>query len=125
MSIWGIVASLAMLLVLLLYVLQPLIQSAKSTRAAQDRQRERALAYYERVLTNIRDLDEDHITDKIADDEYTSEREVWVQRGIKLLKLIDNLDTQQTIVDSADDADIDMAIEVAIAAHKQRVQEAS
>ncbi|MDQ7026598.1 MAG: hypothetical protein Q9P01_06555 [Anaerolineae bacterium] len=125
MSIWGIIAALAMLSVLLLYILRPLLQSATSGSTTQDRQRDRALAYYERVLTNIRDLDEDHITGKIADDEYASEREVWVQRGSKLLKLMDDLDTQQTIVDSADDADIDRAIEAAIAAHKQQVQEVS
>jgi Asp-tRNA(Asn)/Glu-tRNA(Gln) amidotransferase B subunit len=98
---------------------------SSSQRETLDRQRERVLAYYERVLTNIRDLDEDHITGKIAEDEYNVEREVWVQRGIKLLKVIDELESKKSLVASSDDAEIDSAIEAAIAEKKQQIQEVS
>ena len=54
-----------------------------------EKQRERLLIYYERVLRNIRDLDEDHALGKIDEDEYTREREEWAQRGVQVLQALD------------------------------------
>lgn len=87
-----------------------------SEAAFLDRQRERALAYYERVLLNVRDLDEDHATGKIATDEYEAEREFWLDRGVRLLRLLDQLEHNETLMAerTTDDALIDAAIEDAI-----------
>ena len=126
MTIIGLVLAATMLVLLLIYVLVPLVTGSRGTNAAfLSRQRERALAYYERVLTNVRDLDEDHATKKISTDEYNAEREIWVERGVRVLRLIDELNEQHNIVENteADDAAIDAAIEEAI--RKRKPQEAS
>jgi hypothetical protein len=120
MSIVGLMVAVVLMLALLVWVLLPLVRRGAHVRGAAftDKQRERALAYYERVLTNVRDLDEDHRTGKIDEAEYRRERAYWMDRGVKLLQLLDELDEQHPITadQDADDAAIDTAIEAAIAA---------
>lgn len=114
MSIPGLIISLIITLALLIFVVWPLLRrdATRTAPAIIDRHRARAIAYYERVLTNIRDLDEDHQTGKISEDEYQAEREVWVGRGVQILKLLDELDHNHPLTDDpgADDAAIDDAI---------------
>jgi hypothetical protein len=117
MSLAGIIAAFVIAGVLGAWIMLPLLRRTTLSDAAFiDRQRERARAYYERVLTNIRDLDEDYTTGKISGEEYAEERENWVQRGVRLLRLLDELADQQNIVSDhdADDATIDAAIDAAI-----------
>lgn len=123
MSVGGIIVGLVIFAVLMAALLQPLLRRGSGTEAAfLNKQRERALAYYERVLTNIHDLDEDHATGKMDADAYAIEREVWVERGVRLLKMLDELDSDHQFVDNraADDAEIDAAIEEAIASVKRK-----
>ena len=128
MSIAGLVFGLVILLAALIWIGAPLFRR-KSNRggddALQQKQHERLLLIYERVLTNIRDLDEDHTTGKMQTADYETERETWVQRGIQVLKALDRLDEQQIITDAADDEGIDQAIddeiEQAIAAFRAKV----
>lgn len=127
MSVTGLLASGLLLLVIGLAVAAPLLRQRHSNRLTlTTRERERALAYYERVLTNVRDLDEDFATGKIAPEEYEAERGVWVERGIKLLKLLDDLNANQHIVASdADDAAIDAAIDDALAQEQPNALQAT
>ena len=119
MSIVGLISAVVMLLLVVIFIAIPFLsQQRQSARAFSNKQRERALAYYERVLTNIRDLDDDLATDKIHQDEYEIERERWIERGVALLKMLDELDNTNPIIanENANDADIDHAIEQAISA---------
>ena len=119
MSIVGLISAVMMLLLVVIFIAIPFLsQQRQSARAFSNKQRERALAYYERVLTNIRDLDDDLATDKIHQDEYDIERERWMERGVALLKMLDELDNTNPIItnENANDADIDHAIEQAISA---------
>lgn len=128
MSIEGIVVSLVILLLTAAAVALPLWRGQGQTaeNALLQKQRERLLVYYERVLTNIRDLDEDFATGKIAPDEHAREREMWVQRGIQALRALDDLHShsiiQGAVKDSAAaDEAIDAAIEASIKAYRQRL----
>lgn len=86
-----------------------------------DKQRERLGLYYERVLRNLRDLDEDHALGKIDEAAYADERELWVERGIQVLKALDTLAERAMIAStSADDAAVDRAIDAAIEAAIQK-----
>lgn len=128
MSTEGLIIGLVIVLVSILWAALPL-RRRESRRAGDDvllqKQRERLLLIYERVLTNIRDLDEDHSTGKMQDDSYEAERESWVERGIQVLKALDRLDAHHAITSSDDDAVIDRAIddeiEQAIAAYRAKV----
>ncbi len=87
MSIAGLLIVLLLTLLTLVIVVYPLLRQ-HSTAAARSHNRELE-AKYERVLVNIRDLDEDYATGKLDGADYRSEREVWLQRGIELLRLRD------------------------------------
>jgi hypothetical protein len=103
-------------------VLRPLWTSS-AEEIGISRQRARAEAYYERVVQNIRDLDDDFATGKIAAEEHQTEREQWVQRGSVVLKLLDEMDQKPLIPASADDAAIDDAIEQAVQKAASRTAE--
>jgi hypothetical protein len=124
-SIGGLLLALLLTTVALVWIGLPLLRRAPSESAADvlaQKQRERLLVYYERVMTNIRDLDEDHATGKLADTDYRSERELWVERGVQVLKALDGETSVQPAPtapeDAAVDAAIDEAIEAAIAAYR-------
>jgi hypothetical protein len=126
MSVVGLVVLVVLLVFVGFMVLRPLFAPlAPSQTQLLNRQRERALAYYERVLTNVRDLDDDFATQKINPDEYAQEREVWVERGVKILQLFDELDAQTPLSNNpqADDAEIDQLIEARIQALRQTESE--
>lgn len=119
MSIAGIVFALVLTTLVLVLVVLPLFQrgAASPGDALADKQRERLLVYYERVLRNIRDLDEDHALGKIAEGEYRQERELWAARGVQVLKALDSLAEQSMIAPSpVEDAAVDLAIDEAIEA---------
>lgn len=122
MSIAGLLIALVLSLAALAIVARPLLRPARRERAAAENlrlQRDRLAAYYERVLTNIRDLDEDMATGKINQGDYKAEREAWVGRGIRLLRAQDQLEREGSLGGGGDDAArIDQAIEEAVAAYR-------
>jgi hypothetical protein len=120
MSIAGLVFFLLLLSAVAVLVAIPLLRRDSDTGTDSphiQKQRERLLAYYERVLTNLRDLEEDHATGKMPDDAYAVEREDWMQRGVEVLKTLDALEDHSVIPPSVhDDASVDEAIDDAIEA---------
>lgn len=118
MSIEGLAIALIIGLLFLAWLVVPFVGGTETepdeaaTNYTVERQRERLRVYYERVLRNIHDLDEDYALGKLTQAEYTPERELWVQRGVKVLKAMDELDSQHLIAPAgADEATIDEAIE--------------
>jgi hypothetical protein len=126
MSMAGVLFFLAVTVVTTLLVVIPLLRRDTDLDGQDIRlqkQRERLLVYYERVLTNLRDLDEDHATGKMPDDTYAMEREEWMQRGVQVLKALDSLEDHSMIPASvhdevAIDEAIDQTIEAAIASYR-------
>ncbi len=132
MSNEGLIFALALLLVAAVWVGLPLLrrQSARKTDdALVEKQRDRLALLYERILTNVRDLDEDHSTGKMNADDYEREREEWVQRGVEVLKALDELGghrplAREAFVTTAAEAEeaVDDAIEAAIAAYRGKAK---
>ena len=127
MSLPGIVMAIVIVIGVLLFIVSPFMQRSQEVVSEDiliEKQRERLLLVYERVLGNIRDLDEDHATLKISDEDYAAEREIWAQRGIQVLKTLEELDARHTISSSviAEDIDraIDTRIEAAVAAYRAK-----
>jgi hypothetical protein len=135
MSLEGILAGLVLTLLVGSWVALPLLRQSGSKMGDAggnvlettpvERQRERLTIYYGRVLRNLHDLDEDFSTGKLNDSDYHSEREGWVQRGVLVLKALDELNVANLVADAkADDASIDAAIddriELAVSAYRNR-----
>ncbi len=127
MSLPGLFMGLVIVVGVLLFVAGPLFQRQNVTTSDDlliEKQRERLFMVYERVLGNMRDLDEDHTTHKMSDEDYKAERELWVQRGIQVLKTLDALDAKHMVTTSIAPEDIDRAIdkriEAAVAAYRAK-----
>ena len=100
MSLPGLFMGLVILIGILLFVVSPLARPADAGTPVDlliEKQRERLLIVYERVLGNIHDLDEDLTTNKMSEADYGAERELWVQRGIQVLKTLDALNAKQIL----------------------------
>jgi hypothetical protein len=127
MSIQGLLFALLLALFVLAWILMPLFQRAGKAEddPLLEKQRERLLIYYERVLRNIHDLEEDHALGKIDEGEFSREREEWAQRGAQVLQALDTISAKDVIAetpadDAAVDSAIDDAIEAAIQTYRQR-----
>lgn len=120
MSAEGLIVAIILTAIAVLLVVLPLAggkRSGADSDPLAEKQRERLLVYYERVLRNIRDLDEDHALGKIAEREYEPERAVWAARGVQVLKALDSLSDAPMIASTdAEDAAVDRAIDDAIEA---------
>src|SRR5258708_38314920 len=85
---------LAMLVGCVLFVIWPIMgrrneaSGSRSTLPDLDRIA-RLQAEHESVLVALRDLDFDFQTGKFSQDDYTSQREMLIQRGVEVLKQID------------------------------------
>jgi hypothetical protein len=127
MSIEGIIVGILIAGALLLWAGMPFLTGSRRQQqifGAVDRQRERLQIYYQRVLRNIHDLDEDFATGKLNPDEYHAEREVWAQRGVIVLKAMDELDAQHLVgAVELDDATLDEHIEATIEARVRAVRQ--
>lgn len=125
MSIGGLLVGGIILLITLAWIGSPFLKRRshlKNEDVLREKHRERLLMVYERVLTNIRDLDEDQATGKMQLGDYQQEREGWVQRGIDVLKALDDIEATSVITpaDGNDDQAIDSQIEEAIAAYRAK-----
>ncbi len=126
MSLEGLILGLIIAVTLMVWVVRPLLshQTAQTAAAsANAHQHERLILYYERVLRNIHDLDEDYATGKLNADEYQSDREAWVQRGTAVLRALDEIDSpflvsDLTNEDAALDAEIEANIEARVRAYR-------
>lgn len=130
MSLAGLLISALILTVVGLWILTPLLRAPNHTitaleeGAGVERQRERLIIFYERVLRNLHDLDEDYNTGKLDPDDYAHERELWAKRGAAALRALDELQSGLFIGTAADEAALDSEIEAAIeaAVNKQRTE---
>jgi hypothetical protein len=95
-------ATLVLITVLILvvaYIIRPFVASradgqekpAGHRSASALRQRADLLARRNRIYRALRDLDFDHQTNKVADEEYASQRRTLVAEGVKILQRLDEL----------------------------------
>ncbi|MCK6576828.1 MAG: hypothetical protein L6Q98_01855 [Anaerolineae bacterium] len=121
MSLEGLLFTLILAAAVLFIIAAPLLirrreQDAPGS-APGDLQRERLQTYYDRALSNLRDLDEDFALGKIEPALYEQDRAVWVERGVQALKALDLLaNLHGAGGGSSGDADLDQAIEAAVKA---------
>lgn len=94
---------------------------SKSTVSAAalsfQRQRDALLVYYEQVTSSLRDLKEDSAAGKLSPEEYQVEYDKWMQRGVQILQVLQELDREnQPLIANggAPVEDIDQTIEDAV-----------
>lgn len=127
MSLAGLIGALILTGLVIAFITAPFMRRRADSgkEAAASLQRERVLAYYERVLRNVRDLDEDHALGKLDEADYQRDRALWTDRGVQALKLLDQLDAGSAGVSaSSDAAELDAAVERAVQAAVEKLRTA-
>ncbi|MFN7210132.1 MAG: hypothetical protein ACK4P1_07035 [Aggregatilineales bacterium] len=114
--------SLALSAALLVWIAAPLLR--RKPRFAQSADAvliERLQQHYERVLTALRDLEEDFALGKLDQVRYAAERERWMAQGVEVLMELDQIGAlsapEQTVGEL--DAAVDRQIERAVAAYRK------
>jgi hypothetical protein len=125
MSIEGLGISLLILGLGIAFLAQPFLRRSavpKDAALQEQKHRETLLVSYERILTTIRDIDEDYQLGKLPQDAYAELREQWAEQGAAVLESLEKLNgrkpkDKKTADKAAPDADavLDDAIEQAIA----------
>ena len=120
MDLGSLLLGLALLLMVSFLVARPLLLGGDPReRPARDRQADQLYFDRERVLAQLRDLDFDHATGKLAEDDYAAQRANLVAQGVAVLKQLDALGPGAARPNGADPSPAD-EIEAAITAARQR-----
>jgi uncharacterized protein YukE len=119
MSIETAIVCGILILVSLYLVIAPFRSKSTISPAvlAFQRQRDALLVYYEQVTSSLRDLQEDSAAGKISSEEYQVEYEKWMQRGVQILQVLEELDREnQPLIANGNKPveDVDQAIEDAV-----------
>ncbi len=91
MEIGAILFSLAMILLVATYVLQPLVGSGLAGYRDSSRELSALQAERDRVLDSIQEIDMDHSMGKVSEQDYQRQRQVLAVEGAEILKSIDEL----------------------------------
>lgn len=91
MEIGAILFSLAMLLLVAAYVLQPLAGSGRGGYRDSNRELSALQAERDRVLDSIQEIDMDHSMGKVSEEDYQRQRQALALEGAEILRKIDKL----------------------------------
>lgn len=113
MEITAILVSLALLILVAVYLYAPFVQGRARRVTEEEHELSALLAERDRVINALQELDFDYKLGKIPEDDYPVQRSGLLQRGADILRQIDSLAPQPTSAQ-----DVDARIEMAIAARR-------
>ncbi len=117
MDLGSLLLALALILLVVAFVARPLLERAARRESAMPGAEQAAddlAAQRETTLIELRDLDFDHTTGKVSDDDYAAQRARLVAKGAQILRALDQL----PVADSSA-TDLDAEIERLVAARRQ------
>jgi hypothetical protein len=126
MSTGGLFLSVVIFILGALWLAQPILRRKTAYNGtSQAKEREVLLTEYERVLSTIRDLDEDFNIGKLSKAAYDAERSYRTKQGVEILQALEKLGVskpaeklkKQAKAQPDADAVLDAAIEQAIASY--------
>lgn len=92
MDLAFILTSLAVFIVVAAFVARPLIEKMSGVDATPSRMDD-LISQREAILIELRDLDFDHSTGKMNDDDYTEQRARLTAKGVEILRALDTMPT--------------------------------
>ena len=96
MDIGTIFLILGILVLVVVYITQPLMRRNATSVSDEEHEYSALLADRDRILNTLQELDFDHTLGKIPDDVYPSQRTALLQRGAVILQKIDAYQGQPT-----------------------------
>jgi len=94
------------------FLARPLMQTRAPAMAPAEQQLSVLQAERDKIVTMLREIEMDHAMGKVGADDFQAQRAALVARGATVLREIDALGV------AADSADVDAAIEAAVAARR-------
>ena len=130
MTLQGLIALGVMVIFGLIVMIYPFFTVRTTASSNQKRRlntsRDELLASYERVLSTMRDLEDDFKSGKMPEEDYEEERVYWSQYGVRLLKLLEGSaePTDDEVMHDMGDANIqlDQSVEDAIQNYRMALQ---
>lgn len=126
MSIEGLIGLVVMLIVGLIGIGLPFVTNRHTSRDNRKRElemtRDTLIATYERVLSTLRDLEDDHKSHKINPADYEREKAYWSEYGVRLLQLLDGDQPVEDPVQDHDEMQLDRSVEEAIRDYRVALQ---
>jgi hypothetical protein len=113
MEITAILVSLALLILVGVYLYAPFVQKRARRVTEEEHELSALLAERDRVINSLQELDFDYKLGKIPEEDYPGQRTTLLQTGADILKKIDTLAPEP-----ASAQDVDARIEKAIAARR-------
>ncbi len=115
MDIGALLFSLALVLLVAAYILQPLRSTAHANSGRSNRELSALKAERDRVFDSIQEIDMDYTMGKLPDEHYRNQRQALVSEGARILREIDELqpiDEPQTAAESASvkEAELEAAV---------------
>ena len=113
MEITAILVSLAILILVAVYLYAPFVQGRARRVTEEEHELSALLAERDRVINSLQELDFDYKLGKIPEEDYPAQRSSLLQKGADILRQIDSIAQEPASVQ-----DVDARIEKAIAAHR-------
>ena len=113
MQLTAILVSLALLILVAVYLYAPFIQKRARRVTEEEHELSALLAERDRVVNSLQELDFDYKLGKIPEEDYPAQRASLLQSGADILRKIDTIAPEP-----ASAQDVDARIERAIAAHR-------
>jgi zinc-ribbon domain len=113
MQLTAILVSLALLILVAVYLYAPFIQKRARRVTEEEHELSALLAERDRVINSLQELDFDYKLGKIPEEDYPAQRASLLQSGADILRKIDTIAPEP-----ASAQDVDARIERAIAAHR-------
>jgi hypothetical protein len=113
MEITAILVSLALLILVAVYLYAPFVQRRARRVTEEEHELSALLAERDRVINSLQELDFDYKLGKIPEEDYPAQRATLLQTGADILRKIDTLAPEPASVQ-----DVDARIEKAIAARR-------
>ena len=113
MQLTAILVSLALLILVAVYLYAPFIQKRARRVTEEEHELSALLAERDRVVNSLQELDFDYKLGKIPEEDYPAQRASLLQSGANILRKIDTIAPEP-----ASAQDVDARIERAIAAHR-------
>jgi hypothetical protein len=123
MDLGSIFLILALLILAILFIAQPFLETTQRDEVVRDplddHELSSALAERDRVLTALQELDFDHNLGKIPAEDYAPQRAHLVQRGVEALRRLDTLQEralqeqslqEQAVIDESGSADLEWMV---------------
>lgn len=125
MTLEGLIGLVVMLIGGLVYIGFPFMtkrNALSDTRKRElDMSRDELITTYERVLSTLRDLEDDYKSHKIPPEDYEYEREYWSQYGIRVLKMLEGEHVPEPDMDDSE-LYLDHSVEEAIQNYRVALQ---